>query len=401
VNDQHDWRRVVDDVGRRFAEHQQLEALLQFALARCRELLDAETVAVLLVSTANDQLYCPYIAEHGPAAASAAPQRRFPADQGIVGAVLRGRASVRVDEASADPRFVAAADQPAAHRPRALLCVPLASPTGVIGVVEAVNLLGAAVFDAEDQALLEALAQHLAVAIENANSGAQESGFAAQELEPSTQHLAPETADSATVFRREGDYWTIVFEGRVARLKDAKGLHYIAYLLRHPGREFHVGELIAAIGDPGPDLSTDPRAEAIDRDAHASGTIRERGLGDAGPVLDAKAKADYKRRIADLREELEEAERFNDPGRVTRAREEIEFITSQLAAAVGVGGRDRAAASDAERARLAVTKRIKAALAKIRDANPALAQHLNAAISTGYFCSYTPKADTPTSWSFE
>jgi hypothetical protein len=58
-----------------------------------------------------------------------------------------------------------------------------------------------------------------------------------------------------------------------------------------------------------------------------------------------------------------------------------------------------AVALAAERARLAVTKRIKAALTKIRAANPALARHLSGAITTGYFCSYTPKADPPTSWS--
>jgi hypothetical protein len=396
-----DWRRVADEVGRRLAEHGQLGTLLQYALARCREVLDAEATVVLLVRGAQGELYCPYIAEHGPAADSVAPERRFPADQGIVGSVLRSRTAVRVDEASADPNFVAAADQPTARRPRALLCAPLVAPGGVIGVIEAVNVHGAAIFDEQDQALLEALAQHLALAVENANSAARESGLGAQELEPRTQNPAPDTPGSATVFRKEGDYWTVAFAGHVARLKDAKGLQYIAHLLRHPGQEFHVSQLIAAIGDAGADLSPGASSGPIDWDARASDAIHERGLGDAGPVLDAKAKAEYKRRIDDLRSELEEAERFNDPGRAARAREEIEVISEQLTAAVGLGGRDRHAASEAERARLAVTKRIKAALAKIRDANPALAQHLTAAITTGYFCSYAPKADTPTSWSLE
>lgn len=196
------------------------------------------------------------------------------------------------------------------------------------------------------------------------------------------------------VFRQEGEYWSIAYEGMTFRLRDAKGLHYIAHLLRHPGQEFHARDLVALVGDPA-------GAAAL-----ASPSVREEqlvaraDLGNAGVLLDAQAKAAYKRRITELRQELEEAERFNDPGRVTRAREEIDFITNQLAAAVGLGGRDRVAASDAERARLAVTKRIKAAMAKIRDANPALAQHLSAAITTGYFCSYSPKTDTPTSWVF-
>jgi hypothetical protein len=399
VDDHRDWRRVADEIGRGFAEHPQIDALLRFALARCREVLDAEAVVVLLVSGAPGELYCPCIAEHGTAADSMAPERRFLADQGIVGSVLRSRTGVRVDEASADPRFVAAADQPTARRPRALLCAPLLAPTGILGVIEAVNVLGAAIFDEEDQALLEALAQHLALAIENANRTAQESELGAREVEPRTQPPAPDTPDSATVFRREGDYWTIAFAGHVARLKDTKGLQYIAHLLRHPGQEFHVSQLIAAIGDAGADLAPGASGGPIDWDARASDAIHERGLGDAGPVLDPKAKAEYKRRIDDLRSELEEAERSNDPGRAQRAREEIEAISEQLAGALGLGGRDRHAASDAERARLAVTKRIKAALAKIRDANPALAQHLTAAITTGYLCSYAPKVDMPSSWS--
>ena len=394
MDDRNDLRRLAEEIGRSFAEHVQLEDLFRFAADRCRELLDAEVVAVWLVDAERSELYCVQVTEHGPAVAGDLGVRRLPTDQGIAGTVLRTRRSVQVDHASADPRFVNAVDQPTAHAARALLCAPLASPQGVIGVIEAVNVLGAAVFDDEDRALLETLAEHLAAAIRNSQSAVAVPAVGGQQS-------APQGEQPATVFRREGDYWTIVFAGRVARLKDAKGLHYIAYLLRHPGREFHVSELIAAIGDAGPDLSTETRAEPIGRDARASDAIHERGLSDAGPVLDAKAKAEYKRRIDDLRSELEEAERFNDPGRAARAREEIEAISEQLTAAVGLGGRDRVAASDAERARLAVTKRIKAALAKIRDANPVLAQHLGAAITTGYFCSYAPKADTPTSWSLE
>jgi hypothetical protein len=186
------------------------------------------------------------------------------------------------------------------------------------------------------------------------------------------------------VFRHEGEYWSISWEGTVCRLRDAKGLHYIAQLLRHPGREFHARELVALVAD----LQPLPPGPSSDRGLQVSTS------NDAGPVLDARAKADFKRRLEDLRAEVEEAERYNDPGRVSRAREEMEIITNQLAVAIGLGGRDRVTASDAERARLAVTKRIKAALVKIRQANPALARHLTTAITTGYFCCYAPTVDT-------
>ena len=67
---------------------------------------------------------------------------------------------------------------------------------------------------------------------------------------------------------------------------------------------------------------------------------------------------------------MEEAERFNDPDRAARARSEMDTIAEHLAAAVGLGGRDRRATSEAERARSAVTKRIKEAINRIAEAIP-------------------------------
>jgi non-specific serine/threonine protein kinase len=115
-------------------------------------------------------------------------------------------------------------------------------------------------------------------------------------------------------------------------------------------------------------------------------------------VLDKAAKASYRRRLVALRAEREEAERFNDSGRAARAREEIEALTEELARAVGLGGRDREAACDAERARLTVTKRVKSALAKIRQAHPALGHHLLGSVKAGYFCVYVPPPDGSVDW---
>src|SRR5262249_61716541 len=41
------------------------------------------------------------------------------------------------------------------------------------------------------------------------------------------------------IFRKEGEYWTIGYGGHVVRLKDTKGVAYLAFLLRHPGAEYH------------------------------------------------------------------------------------------------------------------------------------------------------------------
>jgi hypothetical protein len=61
-------------------------------------------------------------------------------------------------------------------------------------------------------------------------------------------HRAPNEPGAA--LRREADYWTIVYEGTIVRLKDAKGLRYLEHLLRHPGQSFHVADLmLLASGD--------------------------------------------------------------------------------------------------------------------------------------------------------
>jgi len=107
-------------------------------------------------------------------------------------------------------------------------------------------------------------------------------------------------------------------------------------------------------------------------------------------VLAAPAKAEYEQRLEALREQIAEAERFNDAGRVDSAREEIEQLAAQLAGAVGLGGRDRREKSDAERARINVQRRLKDAIASITECDLALGRYLAATVKTGTYCCYTP-----------
>ena len=121
-------------------------------------------------------------------------------------------------------------------------------------------------------------------------------------------------------------------------------------------------------------------------------------LGDVGPILDDKAKASYRRRRQELHKELDEAEVMNDTGRAEGARAEMEMLEQQLSAAIGLGGRDRKASAHAERARLVVTRNIRAALGKIGEEHPPLGRHFNASIKTGYLCTYLPEPDSPVAW---
>ena len=202
--------------------------------------------------------------------------------------------------------------------------------------------------------------------------------------------------DEESLFKRQNDYWTIRYQGQSAFLKGARGLDCLACLLREPGREFHVTQLFASLMEPsalGREIIREHFRQTIDEPAAA------RGYSD-DPILDPRAKLEYKRRLDELRHDLREAEECNNPERASAMREEIDVITRQLAVAVGLGGRDRKTAQPAERARTAVTKRIKTTICRIAEAIPSLGQHLTARIKTGYYCSYNPNPDRPVRWSF-
>jgi len=183
-----------------------------------------------------------------------------------------------------------------------------------------------------------------------------------------------ETSLPDAAFRREGDIWTIAFAGETVRMRDAKGLRYIAMLLAAPGSEIHAGDLVGAVEGVGPAPSA-----------------RE-------PVLDAAAKDAYRRRLQDLGEDLEQARDWGDPERVVRIELEIEALTGELARAAGLGGRDRELASPAERARVSVTKAIRTTIRAIDNHCPPLGAHLAASIHTGRFCSYAPPGEAPPDW---
>src|ERR1044072_5786617 len=136
-------------------------------------------------------------------------------------------------------------------------------------------------------------------------------------------------ADQA-LFLRKHDYWIIRYQGHIAFLKSTRGLYYLAVMLHHPAREFHVTELL----DRAMDLLSLAAAVA------ENGRVR-RGLYATIPVLAAKAKAELRSRLADLQQDLNEAERFHDLQRKTEAQNELQAIAAYLASAVGLGGRDR------------------------------------------------------------
>ena len=173
---------------------------------------------------------------------------------------------------------------------------------------------------------------------------------------------------AANEFRCEDGVWSIAYEGAGARLTGLKGFHDIARLLTQPNEPLHCLELSGS---------------AVVNDA-------------AHDVLDQQARRQYRQRIEELQEELEQAEADNDPARAEPARIELDAVIDELARATGLRGQTRKMGDAAERARSAVTWRIRSAIKKIGAAHPRLGQHLSNSIRTGNFCVYSP--ETAAEW---
>jgi hypothetical protein len=113
----------------------------------------------------------------------------------------------------------------------------------------------------------------------------------------------------SNIFRREGEYWTVSYEGTVLRLRDSRGMGSLAYLLGRPGERI-------------------PAATVL----------------------------------------------------------------------LGIDGPSHGTAANAEQSRVAITKRIKATVKKIREHHPSLGHHLTTCIKTGHFCAYIPNPAQPIPW---
>lgn len=165
-----------------------------------------------------------------------------------------------------------------------------------------------------------------------------------------------------------GGVWQAHYKGRSVHLPDMKGCRDIALLLASPRERIHCMDLAGRVAE-----------------------------GNAGPLMDGRARASCHARIRDLQAALADAERDGDLARSERLGAELDALIEQLSAAIGLGGRGRTLGDPVEKARTAVTWRIRSAIKKVAEAHPELGRHLKASIRTGAFCSYEP--ETNVRWS--
>jgi len=168
--------------------------------------------------------------------------------------------------------------------------------------------------------------------------------------------------DGNNSFLKQDDFWLLSFAGTDTRLTEVKGFHDLRKLLLTPGQPLHCAELMGT-------------------------TIKTAKQ----PVIDEKARTEYQRRIRDLQQEISQAEEDNDLGRLGNLQMEYDQILQHLSSSLGLSGKVRGAGNPIEKARSAVTWRIRNAISKIEKAHPALGKHLSHAVKTGTFCTYDPE----------
>jgi tetratricopeptide (TPR) repeat protein len=181
--------------------------------------------------------------------------------------------------------------------------------------------------------------------------------------------LRKTTQDEPTqraTLRPENGVWRIEFKGANAHVPDLKGLWHLRELVARPHELVPALTLIGASSD-----------EPIP-------------TGDSGPVLDREAIRQYRRRLAELDDELDTAVVRGDVAGQEQRSAERDALISELKRATGLGGRPRRSGSPAEKARLNVTRTIRHAIADLSPRLPGLAAHFDESIVTGLSCCYQP-----------
>lgn len=309
----------------------------------------------------------------------------------IAGTQAAADALARIAERYASPSLQAAA-QLAEARARLLAGDLAAAKTAAIGALTAWAEIGAP-FDAAVARTVLARAREREGQSEAARMEwqAARNAFAAfgasaavarcdEVLSGRSPALAPATPGprAEAVFCRVGGVRTVSLGGVTAAVPDLKGLRYVERMLAAPDREFHALDLVAV-----------EQGFATDQ-----GAARQEGL----QVLDDRARDAYRRRLAEVQEDIDDATAMNDSTRRELAERDRDYLIAELRSAVGLGGRARTTGASAERARTAVTRSIRYALDRLGEHHPVAATHLGQRIRTGTYCSYSADPLAPVDW---
>ncbi|MCC6410471.1 MAG: hypothetical protein IT270_02355 [Saprospiraceae bacterium] len=142
---------------------------------------------------------------------------------------------------------------------------------------------------------------------------------------------------------------------------ELKGFYDIQKMLENPRQVFHCAELMGSTLD-----------------------------GGGEKLIDEKARKQYQKKILELQNDIDEAERFSNFKKLEKLQEEYDQLVEHLSQSLNLNGRIREGGSTVEKARAAVTWRVRSAIARVEQQHPLLGAHLSNAIKTGTLCPYKP-----------
>lgn len=179
------------------------------------------------------------------------------------------------------------------------------------------------------------------------------------------KHEAPVLKGNQPQSIKEGvDFWEFTYGGKTVQLASVKGFANLLMLIQNMRTPIHCSELMGT---------------AV--------------LSKGEKVIDEQAKTEYRQKIISLQKDIETAENNQDFEKAGKLQDEYEELIEHLSKSLGLGGSTREEGDTVERARSAVTWRIRSAIAKIEKEHPALGKHLSNSIKTGTFCSYEPEQE--------
>ena len=154
-------------IARALYRFRQLDPMLAYVTRQVQELLRAGGATVILVDEAKQEFYIPAASYMDGTTGSRMKEVRFPMDKGVAGYVYRTGKPLLVHDTATSPYFYEQVDTDSHYQHKNMLDVPLRHQERMIGVLCAVNKQEG-VFDQADVDLLSAVANVVALPIENA-----------------------------------------------------------------------------------------------------------------------------------------------------------------------------------------------------------------------------------------
>jgi diguanylate cyclase (GGDEF)-like protein len=156
---------VFHELGKALTSSLQLDQVLRTIMEKINEVLQPDTWSLLLMDIEKQELYFQIATGKG---AEALKDVRIKVGQGLAGWVAQTGEAVVVPDTTKDSRFFAQVDEKTKMATRSIVAVSVRFREQCLGVIELINCVGPEGFSHRDLALLEALADYAAIAIENA-----------------------------------------------------------------------------------------------------------------------------------------------------------------------------------------------------------------------------------------